>query len=526
MLIRRLCFIGLVCAALLAIPACSGSKTTSAATLRVGSLEPAAIDPALATDSPGVQVTRLLFEGLTTTDDRLGVVPAVAESWTTDPSGRTFTFILRDGVQFSNGQPVTTNDFVFAFDRLADPDTASPRQQLGTPIEGWDAVAGGQPSGKIGDVPVAGVRAVDARTLTITTVEPFALLPSLVSQVAFAPVPKDALSTPDQAKRFADEPIGNGPYRMQGPWQRGSQISLTTNRSYFGTPPVTPNIAFEISADSDAEYARFRDGRLDISEIPVGAFQAARKTYGERAQSWPTAFLLYLGMNVDRAPYSDLNLRRALSLSIDRAAIANRLLEGTATPATGMVPPLTPETQANACDDCRFDPPAAKALLGTKKYPKLNLYADAGGSFLPVLRAITDEWRNVLGIDVTIVERDATQLQDDIAARTLDGLFYSGWIPDFPSAYAILDPLFATNGTDNHFGYSSAAVDRALADARRAPNATTAGAALSGADRTVSTALPALPLVNSDVVYATSTRVNDFRVDVLGNLLLERVRLR
>lgn len=512
---------------------CGGDGSSSgpaAPTLRVGTLEPGAsasggIDPAQATDAAAVQVTRLLFVGLTTTDDRLQVVPAAAESWTVDPAGRVFRFVLRSGVRFSNGRSVTAGDFAFSFDRLADQDTASPFARLGAPIDGWDAVAGAPTDGKIGDQHVSGVHVVDDKTLEITTTEPFALLPSLLTQLAFAPVPKEEFATADRQKAFAEQPIGDGPYKMVGPWKHNEAIELEQNTSYFGTPPVTPRVRFEISADADTTYARYADGQVDISEVPVGRMQEAEARGGGRAKSWPTALVLFLGMPVGRAPFDDANLRHALSLSIDRAAIASRILENTATPATGVVPPLAPGQSATNCADCRYDPTAAKKLIGNKKYPKLRIYTDAGSSFTPALRVISDGWRSALGIDSEVVERDATELADDLSAGKIDGLFYSGWVPDYASAYAVLDPLYATGSPDNQTGFSSADVDAALADARRAPSLAAADAPLARAERGVTDELPVLPLVFSDVVYATSNRVRDFTVDGLGNLRLERVRI-
>jgi ABC-type transport system substrate-binding protein len=181
--------------------------------------EPAAIDPAMAQEVEGAQVTRLLFQTLVALDPELALVPGAASSWSVADDGVTWTFELRPDATFSDGSAVDAGDFVFAFARSADPDLAAPAAYQGLPIAGWGDVLGAEPSGTVGDVPVSGVRAVDEDTLEIVTAEPFSLLPKLLTYPVFAPVPTELFDDSGASATFADAPVGNGPYMMAEPWQ-------------------------------------------------------------------------------------------------------------------------------------------------------------------------------------------------------------------------------------------------------------------------------------------------------------------
>jgi len=453
------------------------------------------------------------------------VIGAAAESWTVNETSTVFTFTLHEGMTFSNGDPVNAKAFAFAFARLADADAASPQQSLGAPILGWDDVASEDPDDEVGNDPIEGVRVVDELTLEIETETPFALLPALLTHPAFAPVPPSLFDRVEDLEVFAELPIGNGPYRLTQSWKHEELIALTRNDSFHGEPGATEHIEFVIFADLDTMYARYEEGSIHVADVPVGRVGAAQATADAAVQTFATAYLIFIGMPVGVAPYDDPNLRSALALSIDREAIATRVLEGTATPATGVVPPLLPGTEPTTCSACRLDEATAQSLLPTPPNTPMKLYTYAGSGTADAMRVIINDWNRILGIDVELVEEEPSVLDDMLFDGELDGMVDLGWTLDYPSAYAMLSSLFANEADNNFFGYASVGVDASLEAARRASTLEAAMQPLTDAERAVGADLPILPVVFSDVVLIHHQNVQDVFVNGLGVLLAERIRV-
>ncbi len=488
--------------------------------------EPASIDPAMASEVEGGQVIRLLFQPLVTLTPDLQVAPGAATEWSLGDDGVTWTFKLDPDGMYSDGRPVVAEDFVFAFARTADPDFAAVSAYQGQPIAGWADVNGAEPSGAIGDVPVSGVVAVDDHTLTVTTDEPFALLPKLLTYPVFAPVPADFVATEESAAAFADQPIGNGPYMMAEPWQHNEGITVVRNPNYAGTQGRADTIEFRIYGDAATAYKDFEAGDLDIARnVPPESIGPARDAYPDTFVVTHAAQLGYIGFPGNVAPFDNPDIRLAFSLAIDREAIAERVYEGTASPATGMVPSQAPGALEGVCDACTYDPERAKELFdGAGGVPGnsivvYNISDDGTASLDPILNS----WREVFGIEIEVRSFEFGQYLEETAAGKPVGPFELGWVWDYPSGYSFLSPLFESTSGVNNFGFADAAFDEQMRLTREAADETSGLPFLAEGQRIVEAAMPLAPVTFSADVGVHSTRLTNVVIDAGALWRLELV---
>jgi ABC-type transport system substrate-binding protein len=502
-----------------------GTQPAAPSSFSVSLAEPASIDPALLQEVEGAQVVRLLFQTLVTLDPTLTITPGAAESWKVADDGVTWTFSLRDGATFSDGSAVDAGDFVVGFARAADPDLASPASYQGLPIKGWAEVSGAEASGAIGDVPVPGVTAIDDHTLQIVTEEPFALLPKVLTYPIFAPVPSE-LFVDGQPDGWADQPIGNGPYVLEGPWRHNEGITVVKNTAFAGSPGNVERIEFRIYSDSATAYRDLQAGALDIARnIPPETIGAARDELGDRLVVTQMAALYYIGLPTALPPFDDVDIRTALSLAIDRAALAERVLQGAGSPATGMVPPQVPGALLDPCDACAYDPDRARALLekaGGIPGNTVVLY-DISDDGQAAIEFIANSWREVLGLDTEVRSFEFAQYLDETAVGQAEGPFELGWVWDYPSGYSILSPLFESNSGANNLSWSDATFDDLMAKVRTSPDEEAGLTFLREAEQVVVDQVPLIPLLFNNDAGGYSARLSDVVVDTGALWRLELV---
>lgn len=504
------------------------SEPDDAASFSVYIAEPASIDPSMSSEAEGSQVIRLLFEPLVLLDPDLDVVPGVATDWERSDDGLTWTFTLDPAATFSDGRAVVADDFAFGFARAADPDLAAVSAYQGSPILGWDDVMTGEPSGAIGDEPIEGVVALDAHTLAITTAEPFALLPKLLTYPIFVPIAPEYVDGEDAAAAYAEQPIGNGPYAMDGPWEHNAGITVVKNAGYHGEPGVADRIEFKIYADAHTAFVDFQAGNLDIARtLPADDVAAARDAYPDTFIETPTASLAYIGLPTQVAPFDNPDIRLALSLAIDREAIAERIWSGTMVPADGVVPPQAPGADPQ-CPGCVYDPERAKQLWDTAGGVPGNsmVVYDISDDGQAQLEAIVNGWKDVLGVDAELRSFEFGQYLEETATDLVEGPFELGWVWDYPSGSSILSPLFESTSGVNNLGYANDELDARLAEVRAAIDEEAGLEALAAAEHVAEADLPLIPILFSAEVGVHSQRVGNVFVDAGFMYRLEDVEVR
>ena len=298
--------------------------------------EPATLDPARIDGVwEGVIVSQLIV-GLTQLTPEGKVVPAVASSWETSPDGLTWTFHLRRDVVWSDGAPVTADDFVFGIRRVLDPKTASYSAFLDYPIK--NALLVNQ--GKL-PLTALGVEAADPRTLVIHLEHPWLQLPSYATGRTLWPEPRHVVEKWGDGWTQPSHYVGDGPYSLAA-WKLGDQVRIVRNPRFWDPASVCFNsVSFYPTSDAISTERRVRDGELDLTTtVQSNRLAFLRRTgLGSYVHVAPLGAVTYLAFNLKDPALKDVRVRQALSMAIDRDFIAHKLLRGGQTPAYGFIPP-------------------------------------------------------------------------------------------------------------------------------------------------------------------------------------------
>jgi oligopeptide transport system substrate-binding protein len=346
-------------------PTAAEDEDREGGTLRVGlEVDPATLDPRFLVDEEGQLVADALFDPLVRLDDELRVVPAAARRWALSVDRTELTFMLRDA-SFHDGTPVTAEDFVRTFRHIAD-GSALPRSfvaHLLAPVAGFAAA-------QAGEAPLRGVEALDDTTLRITLNQPEADFLATLADPSLVPVPPDA---DEDQLAFAEQPVGNGPFLMSEPREREAFLRLRRNEAHH-TPPLLDEVLLQIYPEDptrDGQWEDLLEGQLQVAQVPPERRDEAVERFGRAldgrtgpgfVDGLTSAVYLY-GFDTTTPPFDLPALRRAISLSIDREALAVDVMQGSRAPAVSIVPPPLPGSQAGACGHCRHDPEAAREEL-------------------------------------------------------------------------------------------------------------------------------------------------------------------
>lgn len=506
----------------------TAAAPTGGGTVHGSITEPPAIDPQLVSDSEAFEVMRLVFDGLTLYDPAGGaVIPGVAESWEPNDDNTVWTFHLRDGVTFSDGSPVTAQSFVDGVNRLADPDLASPVAYHGSlaGIVGYDEVNGSDPTDAVGDQPVEGVVAVDDLTLEIHTNAPNVFIPKIVAHPAFSPVNMELT----QSDTWGEQPVGNGPYVMTEPWQHDVSITLARNDSYYGEAGLPDTIEFLMYADQTAQFNALLDGTIDVNTVPAESEEQARAQYDNFTEV-PSGSFGYLGFPTQVAPYDNPEMRKALTMAVDREAIVTQIMKSQV--ANGFVPPVAygAVDGTDTCAACAYDADAAKELfdsLGGIPGNSVSIVFNAGAGHEDWIEAVANDWTNNLGLDVEFESQEWAAYLDFLFATEDSPTqpFRLGWLWDYPSAYNFLAPLYQTGSSDNYSHYSNTDFDALMDQAAQAPTEDDAIPFLEQAQEILGEEVPVMPMNYGVAKFVYNDTVSNVQYNNFGFFLWEDMQV-
>jgi oligopeptide transport system substrate-binding protein len=476
--------------------------------LNVAVSEPNSLDPMRVQDPASVLIARQLYEGLTRWDaSEERVRPAAAETIEVSDDARTFTITLRDDASFHNGDPVTAQDFAFAFDRIALKKNGADIAYLLELVKGFEAVNAFDDAKSL-----TGIKTPDARTLVIELSEPYANFPAVLTHPSLVPLPKAAFKASDE---FTSRPIGNGPFEMAQPFELGAPVVLRAVKGHFQDPGIE-GIRFLPFPDAASSWVPFTNDQLDITEVPTTRIEQAREVYGEDGFV-PLLVGSYYGFNLDSEELDDPRKRRAISLAIDRATLAKDIFAETLQAPRGIVPLGMPGFTDNACGDlCRFDIDAARRLVRrlpegrrrvTLEYTREQLQAR-------VARSIRDNLEDV-GLDVRLrgypFNRYLQRLSDGDHA-----MYRLGWIGEYPDPHVFLSALFHSESPDNHTGFASKRVDKLLARAEKESDEAARLSLYQRIEEVILERVPLAPVGSFRMFWAAGSRVKGVEFDMLG----------
>ena len=432
--------------------------------LRLASGDPITLDPHIAGDAGSAEYVVEIYSGLMTIAPDLSIVPDMAEGFTVSPDGKVYTFRLRDNVTFHSGRRVTAQDVKWSVERASSRALQSPvgLAYLGDIVGAREHFFGTSPD-------VKGVEVVDDRTIRFTLDQPKPyFLAKLTYPTAFVVDKEQVESNP---RNWTRKPNGTGPYKVRE-WRVNERLILDANeRFYLGTPKVR-EVLYDLAGGNT--LTRFENNEVDISGVGVTDIERARdpsSPLGQLYKTFPEFSISYIAFNVNSPPFDDVNVRRALALSIDRKRIAEVTFNNMLASATGVLPPQLPGFTAED-KTFQFNPEEAKRALAASKYgsadrlpPIVITEQGAGAEGRVDTQAFLEQWRTVLGVRVEIKQADqATFLADQDAGRLQ--MFNSGWIMDYPDAEDVLDLKFHSGSPLNDLNYENTQVDALLNQAR------------------------------------------------------------
>ncbi|MDF9831856.1 oligopeptide transport system substrate-binding protein [Ereboglobus sp. PH5-5] len=494
----------------------------SSSVLRIGNgAEPQDMDPQTMSAYTDQNIAIALFEGLVAIDEATSQpVPAVAESWEISPDGLTWTFRLRAGARWSNGDPVTAQDFATSFRRILSPMLGAEYAYMLYPVKN----AGAFNTGKLSDFAQVGVAAPDARTLVLTLEAPTPHLLSIVAQPMWFPVHAPTIlrfGKLDQRGTAWTRPeniVGNGAFTMKS-WEPNRQITVEKNPLYWDAAGTRLDaVVFFPNDDIATDERNFRSGQVDITyDILPEKIRAYRKNNPAALRIDPLLETFFLRFNTKRPPLDNPKVRAALARAINRDLIA-RVLHNSRTPARFYTPPNTGGyTCATAIPD---DFAAARRLLAEagypkgKGFPKLDIQMNNDAVNRTVLEAIQEMWRRELGISVTITNKEYRVYLDAQRAIGFD-ISRSRWVGDFNDPITFLD-MFVTNGGQNQTHWSNAEYDRLIAEAGRASDREKRFELYQRAEKILLDEAPIAPIFFGTRSYLISPRVKNWVPSLLG----------
>jgi peptide/nickel transport system substrate-binding protein/oligopeptide transport system substrate-binding protein len=494
--------------------ACTDEPEPAApAAVRIAIEEPVALVPTDVDEADGAQVLSALFAPLVAAGEQGQRYELAAESVEPDQEGRVWTIRLRDGFTFHNGEPVTVDSYLAAWNYGAYQQNQQRNSYLFRRIEGHELLNAG------GTEALSGLAKVDERTFTVTLTEPFGEFGAMLGAPAFYPLPAAAFG-PDGALRpeFADAPVGNGPFQMVGTWERGARIELARYRDYPGDPVRVDGIEFVVYPDSADPYPDLLAGELDVvTRIPTGHLATVESDLGDRYLRHPASAYQFLAFPAYQPELADPEIRRAISMAIDRDDIATGIFRGTQTPARSFVPPTLPGARADSCGEaCRLDPAAARALYQQSGGPaELTITYNADGDHHDWVAATCDQLRAHLGVACSQApEPTLPDLLTKLDGQEPVGIVRLGWVMDYPSIESYLAPVYSTDGSANVYGYSNPEFDALV----------TAGA-YQQAEAILASDLPVVPLGFGQHTIGHSPRVSGVTVTGFGHLDLTTLEL-
>ncbi|HVZ65730.1 MAG TPA: peptide ABC transporter substrate-binding protein [Lacunisphaera sp.] len=489
--------------------------------LRGLSADPSDLDPHLITGLPEINVVSTLFEGLVAEDPvDLHPVPGVAASWEAAPDGLTYTFHLRANARWSDGTPVTAQDFSIAVRRMLTPSLGADYATMLYVLKNAEAFN----KGSLADFGQVGVSTPDGRTVRFELAHPAPYFLSLLTHPAWYPVKLSALEktgSPWQRGNPWTRPgslVGNGPFVLKE-WRRGEVIEVEKSPTYWDAAAVRLKaIRFKPAADVDSEERAFRAGQLHLTEaLPVGKVDAYRRDAPGVLQIAPFLDTYFYRLNTTRPGLDHVQVRQALALAIDRAAIVEKITRGGQQPAASLTPPgiggyMPPATLHRDLDEARRLL-AEAGYPGGKGLPTLEIMINSSGNHRAIAEAIQEMWRRELGVDVRIDNMEQATLFAN--RRTLNySIMRADWAADYADPKTFLG-LFRSDSTDNHTGWKNADYDALLAKSDQATEPATRFYLMHRAEEILLRELPIIPIYHYTSVRLVSPVVHGWHPTLL-----------
>lgn len=438
--------------------------------------EPPSLDPALMTDAQSSIVASGLYDGLTRLNPEGVPEPAIAKEWTVSDDGKTYTFKLRDDAKWSNGDPVTANDFEYSWKRALNPETASEYAYMLFYLENGEKYNSEQATED-----EVGVKALDATTLEVKLASATPYFNSLIAHYTYWPVHPASVDGKPEWAADAKTIVSNGPFLLKD-WAHGDKLVLTKNPDYYNKDKVNfDTVTISLVESESTVFSMFQTDKIDWIGAQAGSVptdQVPQLVADKKATIKEIASTYYYLFNTKQKPFDNVKVRKAFAMSIDRQAIIDNVAKANQTPAFALIPPSINGLDGKGFREMYPDSgyfseniEEAKKLLaeglaeeGLDKFPETTLLYNTSEGHKAIAEAIVDMWRKNLNVEVKLSNQEwATFLETRDAGQF--GLARSGWGADFNHAINFSYDLIHPKSLNNDGQYDNAEVGKALDDA-------------------------------------------------------------
>ncbi|MFO1483633.1 MAG: peptide ABC transporter substrate-binding protein [Verrucomicrobiaceae bacterium] len=464
--------------------------------------EPATLDPQLASGQPEHLIFHSIFEGLIAPEagNPDGDAPGAAASWTHE-NFTTWTFKLQPQGKWSDGTPVTTTDFLFAYQRILSPKLGADYANMLYPMLNAEEYH----TGKIKHFTQVGVKALDDHTLQITLKGPAPYLPSMLKHYSWFPVPKHVIEKfgrmDDRGNTRWTRPasmVCNGAFKLKS-WRVNQTVEVVRNPHYWDAATVKLNgiVFLPIVSDTTEERA-FLDGQLHATlTMPLAKIPGYRESRSPFFHSDPLLSVYFYRCNITKKPFDDVKVRRALALAIDRESITRNILRAGQKPATGLTPPGT-LPDYHTPEVMRFDPAEARRLLAAagypdgKGFPAFDILINTSEAHRALAEAVQAMWKQHLNIPARVLNQDwGVYLESQ---RKLDyQVCRAAWVGDYLDPATFL-AMWQTGDGNNNTGWSNQRYDELIKQSFREGDAARRLQLLNEAETLMLNEAPILPV--------------------------------
>lgn len=484
--------------------------------------EPTSFDPPIGFDSVSWSALNNLMEGLTRLGQNHEPEAAIAEKWDVSEDGKTYTFHIREGAKWSNGDPVTACDFEFAWKRLLNPDTGSSAAFLGYFIEGGEAYNNGE--GSADDVKV---KAVDDKTFEVTLVSPQAYFLSVITNPAFFPINEKVATENPQWFAEAESFVGNGPFNLTE-WEHDSHFVMEKNDQYWDADNVKlEKINWAIIDDTNTEYQMYQTGELDVSAVPS---ELSEKLLGE-AKVEDQAGDYFYRFNVNMEPFQNENIRKAFAMAVDQKQIVDFVTKNGEKPAYGFVSYGFKDADGKdfretAGDLIQTNLEEAKSLLkkgmeeeGYETLPEVTLTYSTSDSHKKIAEALQQMFKENLGVEVKLANMEWNVFAEEQKALKFQ-LSRSSFLADYADPINFLEN-FQTGHSMNRTGWSNEKYDQLIKDAKNEADEAKRFELMYEAEKILLEEMPIIPIHFYNQVYLYNDAVSGIVRHPVGYLELK-----
>ena len=474
-------------------------------------------DPQIVEDVSGSAFARDLFEGLMNQDADGNLIPGVATGFTTNDAKDVYTFTLRDNAMWSDGNPVTAHDFVYAWRRLADPATASPYSWFAEimALENVGAVLSGEASPD-----ALGVTALDNHTLEVRLTASLPYFAAMTTHASTFPTPQWRVRTFGSDWTKPGNIVSNGAYVLTEHIPNERAVRERNTMYWNNDATILDKVVTLVINDENVDLTRYLAGELDKGTVPSGQYLRLKEEYPNQATSFPRLCTYYYTFNLSpsgQEAYQDVRVRQALSYAVDRSVVTEKILQAgqiqafTFTPGATAgfeVPPVAFGQMSQDERNAKAQELMAEAGYGSDNPLSIELMYNTSEGHKKIAIAVQQMWKETLGVNTTLANQEWKTFLKTRGSQNFD-VARGGWCGDYNEASTFLDLLTTPSGY-NDGKFSNAEVDELMLEARTLSDAT---ANYTRVEEILANEMPVIPVYHYSGVFMLKANVKGWPYD-------------